>query len=73
MKPRGVSAGSHLWPAVRLALACVAAVAAAGVLAGCSGVPAASPSVDASRVQPEASGVTVYGDIDVGVTRQRTR
>ncbi|UCV01609.1 hypothetical protein KI609_21815 [Acidovorax radicis] len=49
------------------------AVAAAGVLAGCSSAPAASSAGDAARTQQGASGVTVFGEIDVGVARQRTR
>lgn len=70
MKPRCTPVAGPLWCVVRLALATVAAV---GVVAGCSGVPAAAPSGDASRTQPGASGITVFGDIDAGVTRQRTR
>jgi len=51
----------------------LAVVAVAGVLTGGSGVPAASSSGDASRAQQGTSGVTVFGDIDVSVSRPRTR
>ncbi|MCL5740253.1 MAG: hypothetical protein ACYCXC_18105 [Acidovorax defluvii] len=70
MKRCCAPAASPVWRTVRLALA---AVATAGVLAGCSSVPAASSAGDAARSQQGASGITVFGDIDVGVTRQRTR
>jgi len=70
MKRCCAPAASPIWRTVRLALA---AVATAGVLAGCSSVPAASSASDAARSQQDASGITVFGDIDVGVTRQRTR
>lgn len=70
MKRCCAPAASPVWRTVQLALA---AVATAGVLAGCSSMPAASSAGDAARSQQGASGITVFGDIDVGVTRQRTR
>ncbi len=54
------------------------AVATAGALAGCSSTASSSgagrSSDPASQQQPQgASGVSVFGDIDVNVTRERTR
>ena len=51
------------------------ALAVAGVLGGCSSTAGSARSSDpASQQQPQgASGVTVFGDIDVGVTKERTR
>ena len=51
------------------------AFAVAGALGGCSSTSGSARSSDpASQQQPQgASGVTVFGDIDVGVTKERTR
>lgn len=51
------------------------ALAVVGVLGGCSSTAGSARSGDpASQQQPQgASGVTVFGDIDVGVTKERTR
>ena len=56
-------------------LAALAALAVAGALGGCSSTAGSARSSDpASQQQPQgASGVTVFGDIDVGVTKERTR
>ncbi|OYD50154.1 hypothetical protein [Acidovorax kalamii] len=50
-------------------------VAVAAVLGGCSSTPGSARSSDPASPQPSqgASGVSVFGDIDVGVTRERTR
>lgn len=55
------------------ALATLVCLAAAGVLAGCGAAPMSSGSGDASSTQQGASGITVFGEIDAGVTRQRSR
>lgn len=59
-------------PALRAALA---TLALAGLLGGCTSTPGAARSDDPASQQPRqgASGVTVFGDIDVNVTRERTR
>lgn len=50
------------------------ALAVAAVLGGCTTTGSARSSDPASQQQPQgASGVTVFGDIDVNVTRERTR
>ena len=52
------------------------ALAVAGALAGCgsTSTSAARSSDPASQQPPQgASGVTVFGDIDVNVTRERSR
>lgn len=53
----------------------LAALAVAGALGGCSSTAGSARSSDpVSQQQPQgASGVTVFGDIDVGVTKERTR
>ena len=53
----------------------LAALAVAGALGGCSSTAGSARSGDPARQQqPQgASGVTVFGDIDVGVTKERTR
>lgn len=53
----------------------LAALAVAGALGVCSSTAGSARSGDpASQQQPQgASGVTVFGDIDVGVTKERTR
>jgi len=55
--------------------AALVALAVVGVLGGCSSTAGSARSSDpASQQQPQgASGVTVFGDIDVGVTKERTR
>lgn len=65
-------AASPAWGLWRTALV---AVALAGALGGCSSTASSARSSDpASQQQPQgASGVTVFGDIDVGVTKERTR
>lgn len=52
--------------------ALLAALAAALALAGCGGT-ARSAHTDDLESQRGESGVTVFGDIDVGVGRQRAR
>ena len=50
------------------------ALAVAAALGGCTTTGSARSSDPASQQQPQgASGVTVFGDIDVNVTRERTR
>ena len=50
------------------------ALAVAAALGGCTTTGYARSSDPASQQQPQgASGVTVFGDIDVNVTRERTR
>ncbi|KRD22204.1 hypothetical protein ASE39_07470 [Acidovorax sp. Root267] len=51
------------------------ALAVAGALGGCTSTPGSARSSDPASPQPSqgASGVTVFGDIDVGVSRERTR
>lgn len=55
--------------------AALVALAVVGVLGGCSSTAGSARSSDpASQQQPQgASGVTVFGDIDVNVTRERAR
>lgn len=55
--------------------AALVAMAVAGALPGCGSAPGAARSSDPTAQQPRqgASGVTVFGDIDVNVTRERTR
>ncbi|AOG21586.1 hypothetical protein [Acidovorax sp. RAC01] len=64
----GSSARGH-WRAALVALA------VAGALGGCSSTSGSARSSDpASQQQRQgASGVSVFGDIDVNVTRERTR
>ena len=50
------------------------ALAVAAALGGCTTAGSARSSDPASQQQRQgASGVTVFGDIDVNVTRERTR
>lgn len=50
------------------------AFAVAAALGGCTTTGSARSSDPASQQQTQgASGVTVFGDIDVNVTRERTR
>ena len=51
------------------------ALAVAGALGGCGSTAGSARSSDPTSQQPPqgASGVTVFGDIDVNVTRERTR
>ena len=50
------------------------ALAAAAALYGCAGTAGTAASSDpAASPPPRASGVTVFGDIDAGVTRERKR
>ena len=50
------------------------ALAVAAALGGCTTAGSARSSDPASQQPPQgASGVTVFGDIDVNVTRERTR
>lgn len=53
----------------------LAAAAVVGALSGCGSTANSARSSDpASQQQPRgASGVTVFGDIDVNVTRERAR
>ncbi len=57
------------WRTVLVALA----VVGLGALGGCSSTSGSARSSDPASPQQGASGVTVFGDIDVGVTRERTR
>lgn len=79
MTPRRAGRGAApasakgLW---RTASAALAALAVAGVLGGCTtSTSGAARSSDPASQQPGrgASGVTVFGDIDANVTRERTR
>jgi hypothetical protein len=51
------------------------ALAVAGALGGCTSTPGSARSSDPASPQQRqgASGITVFGDIDVGVTRERSR
>lgn len=63
-------------PALGVWRTALVAVAVAAVLGGCSSsTPGSARSSDPASPQPSqgASGVTVFGDIDVGATRERTR
>ncbi|MFN7155031.1 MAG: hypothetical protein ACK4OE_15205 [Acidovorax sp.] len=53
--------------------AALVAFAVVGALGGCSSTPGSARSSDPASPQQGASGVTVFGDVDVGVTRERTR
>lgn len=55
--------------------AALAVLTVVGALGGCAHSSGASRSSDpASQQQPQSgSGVSVFGDIDVNVTRERTR
>jgi len=59
----------------RLGRTALVALAVAAALGGCSSTTGSARSSDpASQQQPRgASGVTVFGDIDLSVTRERTR
>ena len=58
----------------RLGRTALVALAVAAALGGCTTTGSARSSDPASQQQPQgASGVTVFGDIDVNVTRERTR
>ena len=76
MQPHGpetiASPASGLWRTAQVALV---AVAVAGALGGCGSTAGTARSSDpASQQQTHGkSGVTVFGDIDVNVTRERTR
>jgi hypothetical protein len=71
--PRSAHAPSvhRLW---RAGVAALAAMGVAAALAGCGSTPGSRSSGDpAAAPQQSGSGVTVFGDIDVNVTKQRTR
>lgn len=53
--------------------AALVALAVAGALGGCASTSGSARSSDPASPQRGASGVTVFGDIDVGVTRERSR
>ena len=58
----------------RVCRSALVALAVAAALGGCTTAGFARSSDPASQQQPQgASGVTVFGDIDVNVTRERTR
>ena len=58
----------------RVCRSALVALAVAAALGGCTTAGSARSSGPASQQQPQgASGVTVFGDIDVNVTRERTR
>ncbi len=69
---RAASTASPVRGFWRTALTALAVVAA---LAGCSSTSSSARSSDPATQQPQkgASGVTVFGDIDVNVTRERSR
>ena len=73
MTPR--SAEPTASPALGVWRSALVALAVAAVLGGCSSTPGSARSSDPASPQSSqgASGVTVFGDIDVGVTRERTR
>ena len=48
-------------------------LALAAVLGGCTSTSGTARSSDPASQSPGSSGVTVFGDIDVGVTRERSR
>ncbi len=60
-------------PAGRLWRTALVVLAVAGALGGCSSTSSSARSSDPASPQQGASGVTVFGDIDVGVTKERTR
>lgn len=72
MKPRAEPAASRAGSLWRTALV---ALAVAGALGGCTTTSGSARSSDPASQQPRqgASGVTVFGDIDVNVTRERMR
>ena len=49
----------------------LAVLALAGALGGCTSTPGSARSGDAAGAQQGTSGITVYGTIDMGVTRSR--
>ena len=73
MTPHGAKPAAS--PALGVWRTALVAMAVAAVLGGCSSTPGSARSSDPANPQPSqgASGVTVFGDIDVGVTRERTR
>ena len=72
MKPLNMASTASMAGSVcRTALV---ALAVAAALCGCTTTGYARSSDPASQQQPQgASGVTVFGDNDVNVTRERTR
>ena len=60
-------------PALSVWRSALVALAVVGALGGCSATSGSARSSDPASQQQGASGVTVFGDIDVGVTRERTR
>ena len=70
--PHSAFAASPVQGFWRTALVALAVVVG---LAGCSSTSSSARSSDPATQQPQkgASGVTVFGDIDVNVTRERTR
>lgn len=69
---RTTSRAGRVW---RAALTTLGAVAVVGALGGCSSTSTSGSarSSDPASQQQGGSGVTVFGDIDVNVTRERTR
>ncbi|WP_440105717.1 hypothetical protein [Acidovorax sp. BL-A-41-H1] len=61
--------------AVRSWRIALALLALAGALGGCTSTPSSARSSDPASPQQRqgASGISVFGDIDVGVTRERSR
>ncbi|CAN7646819.1 hypothetical protein [Acidovorax sp. LjRoot194] len=59
----------------RAALTTLGAVVVVGALGGCgsTSTSGSARSSDPASQQQGGSGVTVFGDIDVNVTRERTR
>ncbi len=60
-------------PAMGFWRTALVALAVVGVLGGCCSTSGSARSSDPASPQQGASGVTVFGNIDVGVTRERTR
>ena len=60
-------------PALGVWRTALVALAVVGALGGCSSTAGSARSSDPASQQQGTSGVTVFGDIDAGVTRERTR
>ena len=78
VEPVAVSERSALnrcatFPFAQTGLKALAMLAVAGFLAACGSVSVSHGAGDAAGSSQGASGITVFGDIDMGVTRQRSR
>ncbi|WP_156372140.1 hypothetical protein [Acidovorax sp. Leaf78] len=67
---RTTSRAGRVW---RAALTTLGAVVVVGALGGCGSTSGSARSSDPASQQQGGSGVTVFGDIDANVTRERTR